>query len=118
MAKKSRKSTKSILMTGAAITGGLIAGAVAVPKLAAMVAPTVDDKTINLATIGLGILGAMNTKGEIQTGFIAMAGGAGASLISEVAGLGYVLSPTYDVNRIIGASDNYSGTTWANPGGI
>ena len=120
MAKKTRKSSpKGILITGAAITGGLLAGAVGVPKLAEMVVPTADDKTVNIGTLGLGILGAMYTKGHIQTGAIGMAAGAAVRLVAEyLPSMGYVVSPSYDVNRIIGAGDDYRGTTGLNPGDI
>lgn len=117
---KSRKSSKSLVMDGLYITGGVVAGGYAVPKLVEMVDPTgkLDPKlTQGIAAAG-GFFGAMNTKGEIQKLLLGVGIGAAANLLSEVVGMGYVVSPSYDVNRIIGAYDNYGGTTGQNPGDI
>ena len=117
---KSRKSSKSLVMDGLYITGGVVAGGYAVPKVVEMVDPTgkLDPKiTQGIAAAG-GFFGAMNTKGTIQKVLLGVGIGAAANLLSEVVGMGYVVSPSYDVNRIIGAGDNYSGTTGLNPGDI
>lgn len=117
---KSRKSSKSLVMDGLYITGGIVAGGYAVPKVVEMLDPTgkLDPKlTQGFAAVG-GFFGAMNTKGEIQKLLLGVGIGAAANLLSEVVGMGYVVSPSYDVNRIIGASDNYSSTTGLNPGDI
>lgn len=91
-------------MQGAAITGGLLAGAVLVPKIVQTIDSkgTFDDKMVNGGTIAVGILGAFNTKGPIQTGFLALAGGAAANLLSEVVGMGYVINPNTNLENIVG----------------
>lgn len=104
MAKSRKSSKKSLLMQGAAITGGLLAGAVLVPKIVETIDSkgTFDNKMVNGGTIAVGILGAFNTKGPIQTGFLAMAGGAAANLLSEVVGMGYVINPNTNLENIVG----------------
>lgn len=119
---KTRKSSKNLVMDGLYITGGVVAGSYAVPKVVEMVDPSgkIDSKlTQGLAAAG-GFFGAMNTKGVTQKLLLGVGIGAAAGLISDIvgSGMGYVVSPSYDLNRIIGASDNYSGTTGLNPGEV
>lgn len=107
-------------MDGLYITGGVVAGGYAVPKVVEMVDPSgkLDPKiTQGLAAAG-GFFGAMNTKGTVQKILLGVGIGAAANLLSEVVGMGYVVSPSYDVNRIIGAGDDFRGTTGQNPGDI
>lgn len=120
MATKTRKSSKTLIMDGLYITGGVVAGSYAVPKVVEMLDPSgkIDDKlTKGLAAAG-GFFGAMNTKGEVQKILLGVGIGAAAGLLSEVLGVGYVVSPSYDINRIIGAGDDFRGTTSLNPGDI
>ena len=120
MAKKSRKSSKSLIIDGLYITGGVVAGGYAVPKVVEMLDPTgkLDPKLTQGAAAAAGFFGAMNTKGEIQKVMLGVGIGAAANLFGEVIGMGYVVSPSYDVNRIIGAGDDFRGTTGLNPGDI
>lgn len=108
-------------MDGLYITGGVVAGGYAVPKVVEMVDPNgkLDPKlTQGIAAAG-GFFGAMNTKGATQKVLLGIGIGAAANLLSEVVGMGYVVSPSYDVNRIIGgASDDFRNTTGMNPGDI
>ncbi len=118
---KSRKSSKNLVMDGLYITGGVVAGGYAVPKVVEMIDPNgkMDPKlTQGIAAAG-GFFGAMNTKGAAQKVLLGVGIGAAANLLSEVVGMGYVVSPSYDVNRIIGsASDDFRNTTGMNPGDI
>ena len=125
MANKTRKSSKNtVLMDAAAVTGGLVLGAVAVPKVLEMVdkSGSIDPNYVNGGTAALAVFGAMKTKGTTQKVLIGVGAGAAAKLIGSMTGMGYVDSPSYDVNRILGGVDtaggNYSGTTGANPGAI
>lgn len=124
MAKTRKSNGKNILKDVAYYTGGAVGGAFLVPKLVDMVDPsgTFDTKIVNGGALALSVLGAMNTKGDIQKLFIGAAVGSGASLVNEVVmnGMGYVISPSYDVNRVMGptpqARGEFAGTTGANPG--
>lgn len=98
-------------MTGASITGGLLVGTLGVPKIVDAIAPSLDDKTVNIATIAVGAFGAMNTKGEIQTGLLAMAGGAAAKLLLNLSGMGYVVNPNTNLENIVGYG-NFSDSRW------
>lgn len=122
MATKTRKSSKNIAMDVAYYTGGAVAGGYLVPKVVEMVDPSgnMDPKLINGGALVLSVLGAMNTKGDVQKLLIGAAVGSGTALASDVlsGSLGYVISPSYDVNRVMGtrAGGEYSGTTGQNPG--
>lgn len=123
MATKTRKSSKNIAMDVAYYTGGAVAGGYLVPKVVEMVDPSgnMDPKLINGGALVLSVLGAMNTKGDFQKLLIGAAVGSGTALAYSVLpmnGLGYVISPSYDVNRVMGtrAGGEYSGTTGQNPG--
>lgn len=120
MAKKTRKSSKSLIMDGLYTTAGVVAGGYAVPKLVEMVDPNgkLDPRLTQGVAAAGGFFGAMNTKGEIQKVMLGVGIGAAANLFGEVIGMGYVVSPSYDVNRIIGAGDDFRGTTGLNPGDI
>lgn len=120
MAKKTRKSSKSLIMDGLYTTAGVVAGGYAVPKLVEMVDPNgkLDPRLTQGVAAAGGFFGAMNTKGEIQKVMLGVGIGAAANLLSEVIGMGYVVSPSYDVNRVIGAGDDFRGTTGQNPGDI
>lgn len=120
MAKKTRKSSKSLIMDGLYTTAGVVAGGYAVPKLVEMVDPNgkLDPRLTQGVAAAGGFFGAMNTKGEIQKVMLGVGIGAAANLLSEVIGMGYVVSPSYDVNRVIGAGDDFRGTTGLNPGDI
>ena len=86
MAKKTRKSSKSLIMDGLYTTAGVVAGGYAVPKLVEMVDPNgkLDPRhTQGVAAAG-GFFGAMNTKGEIQKVMLGVGIGAAANLLSEV----------------------------------
>lgn len=125
MAKKSRKSTKSAVMDVALYGAGVAAGGILVPKAVEQLDPTgkLDDKIVNALTAAVGIFGAQYATKAMgqEAGKVVMGIGIGgaAALLSDLAGMngmGYVVSPSYDVNRILG--DNYSGTTGLNPGDL
>lgn len=101
---KSRKSSKNLVMDGLYITGGVVAGGYAVPKVVEMVDPTgkLDPKlTQGIAAAG-GFFGAMNTKGAAQKVLLGVGIGAAANLLSEVVGMGYVINPNTNLENIVG----------------
>jgi hypothetical protein len=124
MAKTRKSSKNTVLMDTAAVTGGLFLGAVAVPKVVDMIdkTGTIDPNYINGGTAALAVFGAMKTKGTTQKVLIGVGAGAAVKLLASVTGMGYVDSPSYDVNRVMGAvstgGGNFPGTTGANPGAI
>lgn len=101
---KSRKSSKNLVMDGLYITGGVVAGGYAVPKVVEMIDPNgkLDPKlTQGIAAAG-GFFGAMNTKGTAQKVLLGVGIGAAANLLSEVVGMGYVVNPNTNLENIIG----------------
>lgn len=91
-------------MDGLYITGGVVAGGYAVPKVVEMVDPTgkLDPKlTQGIAAAG-GFFGAMNTKGAAQKVLLGVGIGAAANLLSEVVGMGYVINPNTNLENIVG----------------
>lgn len=127
MANKSRKSSKGLLMDGVLIAGGAVLGGYAVPKVVESVDPTgkVDPKLVDAAVAALGLLGSKYVGKKLgnEAGKITMGVGVGA-LVSLgnnlMSSMGYVVSPTYDVNQVLGANDwgNSFRTTGANPGAL
>lgn len=119
MAKKTRRS-KGGLQTVGAITTGLLAGAFAVPRLMNAVDPAqkVNPKLVSGIGTAAAYFFGTKTSGFGQTALYGLSAGLALNLIASVAGIGYVDSPTYDVNRVAGAGSNYYGTTGANPGAI
>lgn len=127
MANKSRKSSKGLLMDGVLIAGGAVLGGYAVPKMVEQVDPTgkVDPKIVDVAVAALGLLGSKYVGKKLgnEAGKITMGVGVGA-LVSLgnnlMSSMGYVVSPTYDVNQVLGANDwgNSFRTTGANPGAL
>lgn len=117
---KQRRSKHGGIQTVGAIGAGLLAGSLVVPKIVNAVDPEgkFDPRIIS----GLGAVGgyflAGKMKGFTQTMAYGFAAGQALNLVASVAGLGYVDSPTYELNRVAGAGDNYTGTTGANPGAI
>lgn len=116
-------------MDGVLITGGIVLGGYAVPKVVEQVDPTgkVDPKLVDVVVAAAGLMGSKYVGKKLgnEAGKITMGVGIGAlaSLANQVFmnGLGYVVSPTYDVNQVLGANgDGYGGdsfrTTGANPG--
>lgn len=101
---KSRKSSKSLVQDGLYITGGVVAGGYAVPKVVEMVDPTgkFDPKIVQGAAAAAGFFGAMNSKGVAQKVLLGVGIGAAANLLGELVGMGYVINPNTDLNNIVG----------------
>lgn len=101
---KSRKSSKNLVQDGLYITGGVVAGGYAVPKVVEMIDPTgkFDPKIVQGAAAAGGFFGAMNTKGVAQKVLLGVGIGAAANLLGELVGMGYVISPNTDLNNIVG----------------
>lgn len=122
--KKTRKSGKNIAMDVAYYAGGAIAAGYVVPKVVEMVAPSgqMDPKLINGGSLVLSVIGAMNTKGDVQKLLVGAATGSAVALANDLmaGSLGYVISPSYDVNRVFGTEPGgqYAGTTGSNPGAL
>lgn len=115
MAKKTRKSSKSLIQDGLYITGGVVAGGFAVPKVVEMIDPTgkLDPKLVQGGAAAAGFFGAMNTKGAVQKLLLGVGIGAAANLLSEVAGMGYVINPNTDLERIVGyGQGQFSDSRW------
>lgn len=114
-------------MDGVLIAGGAVLGGYAVPKVVEQVDPTgkVDPKLVDAAVAALGLLGSKYVGKKLgnEAGKITMGMGVGA-LVSLgnnlMSSMGYVVSPTYDVNQVLGANDwgNSFRTTGANPGAL
>lgn len=120
MANKQRRSKSGAIQTVGAIGAGLLAGSLVVPKIVNTVDAEgkIDPKIISgLGAVGGYLLG-QRMKGFGQMAAFGFAAGQALNLVASFAGMGYVDSPTYDLNRIIGAGDIYTGTTGANPGSI
>ena len=125
MAKQ--RKTKGLLMDGVLIAGGAVIGGYAVPKVVEQLDPTgkMDPKIVDVATAAAGLFGSKYATKSFgpEAGKIVMGIGVGA-LISLgnnlVSGMGYVVSPTYDVNQVLGANEwgNSFRTTGANPGAL
>jgi len=95
-------------MDGLTITAGVVGGSYAVPKLVEMVDPNgkIDPKLTAAAAAAGGFFGAMNTKGATRNVLLGVGIGAAAQLLSEVAGLGYVVNPNTNLSYILGADGN------------
>lgn len=119
MAKKTRRS-KGGLQTVGAIGAGLLAGSLVVPKIVDAVDPSqkINPKIISGIGAAAAYFFGTKTSGFGQMALYGLAAGQALNVVASVAGLGYVDSPTYDVNRVAGAGSNYYGTTGANPGAI
>lgn len=124
MANKTRKSSKSLVMDGLLYGGGVAVGSYIVPKVQEMADPSgkIDPKIVNAITGAVGLFGADIVKKYLgdEAGKITLGIGIGGvgTLLSSVLGIGYVVSPSYDLDRIIGAGYDFSGTTGSNPGDI
>lgn len=124
MARKTRKSSKSLVMDGLLYGGGVAAGAWLVPKVMETADPSgkLDPKIVNALTAAAGLLGSQFVSKNVgqEVGKVTLGIGIGgvAALIADVAGIGYVISPSYDVNNVVGLQDDFRGTTGANPGAI
>ena len=120
---KTRK-TKGLLIDGVLIAGGAVIGGYAVPKVVEQFDPTgkIDTKIVDVTTAVAGLFGSKYATKSFgpEVGKLVMGIGVGA-LISLgnnlVNGMGYVVSPTYDVNQVLGWGES-RGTTGANPGTI
>lgn len=117
---KQRRSKHGGIQTVGAIGAGLLAGSLVVPRIVTTVDAEgkIDPRIISgIGAVG-GYLLAKRLKGFGQMAAYGFSAGQALNLVASVAGLGYVDSPTYELNRVAGAGDNYTGTTGANPGAI
>jgi len=118
MANKQRRSKTGGLQTVGAIGAGLLAGSLVVPKIVGAVDKTgsLDPRIISgIGAVG-GFLLGQRMKGFAQMAAYGFAAGQGISLVASVAGLGYVDSPTYDLNRVAGY--DFANTASGNPGTV
>lgn len=118
MAKKSRKSSsKSLVMDGLLYGGGVVAGGYLVPKVLEIADPSgkMDSKIINGLTAAAGLFGSSYVGKAIgaEAGKVTLGIGIGgvAALISELfgGGMGYVVNPNTDLERIVGDSMQQQG---------
>lgn len=108
---KTRKSKKGLIEQGLYITGGLVAGGYVVPKVVETANLNLDPKIIQAIAAAGGFFGAMNTKGVVSNMLLGVGVGAAANLLSEVAGLGYVVNPNTNLENIVGYG-NFPDSRW------
>lgn len=120
--KKTRRSKNSGLQTVGGIGAGLLAGSLVVPKVVGAIDPNqkIDPKIVSAVGAAAGYMVGRRLSGFTQMMAYGFAAGQALNVVASVAGLGYVDSPTYDVNRVAGAGDTFpfGGTAGANPGSV
>lgn len=119
---KTRKSSnkKDLVMRGVALTAGIGVGALAIPKLVALVDKngTVDPKIVSGVGAAGAFLLARTQKGLVQDGLMGVAAGQAWNLVASfvgISGIGYDdYNASSDLQRIaaaeFGASRETGGT--------